>query len=83
MNFTVCCNIIITGVPPLWEEHLVLFFNQSLLAITAPLEQQSMKLVMCLAFSMSRTIQTEISMSTFMSRISVMEMNLILTKEQM
>ena len=82
MNFTVCCNIIITGVALMWEDFLVIF-NQSPLATTAPFHQQSMKLVMFLAFGMSRAVQTEISMSTFMSRISVLDLNQILIKKQM
>ena len=82
MNFTVCCIIIITGVALMWEEFLAIF-NQCPLATTAAFHQQSMKLVMFLAFGMSRVAQTEISMSTFIGRISFLDLNQILIKKQM
>ena len=66
----------------MWENVLDIF-NQSPLPYTATFQQHFMKSVMSLAFGMSKAVQTEISTSTFMSKMFVLDLNQVLTYKQM
>ena len=63
-------------------DDLKILSNQFPLVTDAPLHQQSMRLVMSLVSGMNRVAQTGTNMSTFIVKISYLDLNQILTKKQ-
>ena len=69
-----------TGAVLMLEEDIATS-SRLMLALSVHLEPQFMKLVMQLAFGMSRVVQTEINMSPFMHRTFDLEVNTILRRK--